>query len=163
MAESKLGTTVAAAGTVTLFLTEVLGIDAISLAWGFAGGLVGQIGNEYNNKWRAFLMVIAGALTAGALSTLLVHWIQLYSPSLPLVPLKVLVAFTVGVTWSSIVKGFKSAIPLAIKEFLVGVARLLVRAPAVPPVSPPRSPYDGPPSGEPPRYSRDDDHRPPGA
>lgn len=149
MAEPNIGSTVAAAGTVTLFLTEVLGIDAMSLAWGFAGGLVGQIGNEYTNKWRAFLMVIAGALTAGAMSTLLVHWIQLYSPTLPLIPLKVLVAFTIGVSWNAIIKGFRSAIPVAISELLLRFAR-----PSYPPKE---GRYRD-------RWDRDnDDHRPPGA
>lgn len=158
MTEPNLGSTVAAAGTVTLFLTEVLGIDAMSLAWGFAGGLVGQIGNEYTNKWRAFCMVIAGALTAGAMSTLMVHWIHSYSPALPLIPLKVLVAFTIGVTWNSIVKGFRTAIPTAINEALLRFVR-----PAAPRPPPRRQVPPDTDTRPPARHDDDFDHRPPGA
>lgn len=110
MAEPNTGTIVATTGAVTIILTQ-LGIDPLALAWGFAGGLVGQLGSENGSRWRVFSLIAAGALTAGALASIATFSLNQQFPSLPLVPLKVLVAFFIGVSWRHIVDGFRSAVP----------------------------------------------------
>lgn len=105
------GTVVATTGAVTIILTQ-LGIDPLSLAWGFAGGLVSQVGAESTNKWKAAAMMVGAALTAGALSSFLTYYIQTTLLSgCPLTELRVFVAFIVGVTWRKLIETFQSGVP----------------------------------------------------
>lgn len=105
------GTVAAATGAVTIILTQ-LGIDPLSLAWGFAGGLVSQVGSESTSKWKSAAMMVGAALTAGALSSFLVYYIQTsFLSGCPLTELRVFVAFVVGVTWRKLIEAFQSGVP----------------------------------------------------
>jgi len=121
MSEPNAGTAIYATGTVTLILTQ-LGIDPLALAWGFAGGLVGQIGADNNTKAKVAALVLGGALTAGALSSLLVYYVQFQLVDSPLIALKVFVSFVIGVTWRHVVEALRSGVP-RILEWLVNLRR----------------------------------------
>lgn len=78
----------------------VLGVKFAALLAGFAGGVVSLSFVKELTKLQAMMSVITGAVTAGYLTPLAIHYLSLTSPEF-----QNCVAFVVGLTAMNIIPG----------------------------------------------------------